>query len=98
MAVAPLPMSETEFQSEVVKAAKKRGWKSYHTKDSRGSERGWPDLVLARPPRIVFAELKRTGKNPTPEQIEWLDTLDACGQEAYVWRPEDMAEVLEVLA
>lgn len=90
-------MSEAEFQAKVRKFAKEAGWLIYHTRDSRGSDKGFPDLVLVRPPYVVFAELKREGEKPTPEQQRWLDDLDNCGQAAYLWRPSDWDEILKVL-
>lgn len=68
-------------------------------------DQGFPDLVLVRgerparivsgiivprPPRIVFAELKTQNGKVRPEQQEWLDTI---GEDAevtkWVWRPKD---------
>lgn len=54
---------------------------------------GFPDLVLVRRPDIVFAELKRDGEKPTPEQQAWLDEFRACGLRVYVWRPGDWPDV-----
>jgi hypothetical protein len=82
-------MTEAELQAAVVKMAGLMGYRSYHTKFSVGSDRGWPDLVLCRPPRLVVIELKRTGKHPTPAQDAWLEALAACGIETYVFTPVD---------
>lgn len=89
--------SERSFQQQVYDAARMLGWRAYHTRDSRGSTAGFPDLVLVRRPRLLFAELKREGEQPTPEQAEWLDELWGCGCEAYVWRPSDWPTVQRVL-
>jgi hypothetical protein len=44
------------------------------------------------------AELK-VGRNvPTPAQHAWLDALRASGAEMFVWYPEDMQAIGEVLA
>lgn len=68
-------LTERAWQGQVLGLAAFYGWRAYHTHDSRRSQRGFPDLVLLRPPEIIFAELKtRTGKAST-EQAEWLDGL-----------------------
>jgi hypothetical protein len=92
------PMSEKAWQKIVTEAAAACGWKrQYHTFDSRRSAAGFPDLVLVRRRRVIFAELKRDGKSPTAEQAAWLAELREAGQEAYCWRPADWADVQQVL-
>lgn len=78
--------SEDDFQRNVVAYAEKRDWLVYHTHNSKRSDPGFPDLVLVRGGRIVFAELKREIPedappsfvrkcSPTPDQERWLDEL-----------------------
>jgi len=50
---------------------------------------GWPDLTLARPPELLFAELKAPRGRLSPAQERWIELLRACGQEVHVWRPAD---------
>ena len=77
--------TEKEWQATVVDTAKLIGWWVYHTRDSRGSEPGYPDLVLVRPDdqggRIVFVELKtdRPGSQLTGAQKGWIERLRECG-------------------
>jgi len=52
--------------------------------------KGWPDLVLVRPPRILAVELKRHPNKPTEDQLRILELLSACGVETFVWYPEDL--------
>ena len=68
-------------------------WTSIH------SPRGFPDLVLAHPgqKRVIFAELKSEKGLVTKYQQEWLDTLDACGQEVYLWGPGDIENIARLL-
>jgi hypothetical protein len=61
-----------------------------HAWTSINSPAGFPDLVIIGPYGIIFAELKREGENPTPEQLKWLTMLRALGYRAYVWRPSDL--------
>lgn len=78
--------TEKEWQRQVVDVAILRGWKVYHTFDSRHSEAGFPDLVLLRGDRQLVVELKVGDKNPTAEQIEWLNAFEKAGVDAQVWR------------
>ncbi len=87
--------SEARFQAEIIQAARLLGWMAYHTHDSRRSARGFPDLVLTNGRRVIFAELKREGGQPTAEQAIWLETLqrvagyDGSRVETHLWRPSD---------
>lgn len=82
-------LTERAFQAQVIRYARVFGWAVYHTHDSRRSQPGFPDLVLVRRPRIVWAELKSQRGTVTTEQQAWLDELRACDQEVHVWRPSD---------
>ncbi len=84
-------VSEKELQDAVIKLAKLRGWKCYHTFDSRKSAEGFPDLTLVRPPWLLFVELKRETGKLTDAQERWLAALTACGVDAAVWRPSDLS-------
>ena len=90
-------MLEREWQAQVVSAAQALGWTTYHTHDSRRSDKGWPDLVLVRD-RLVVAELKTATGRVSSEQRMWLDLLKSAGVETYLWRPDDADEVLAVLS
>lgn len=83
-------VSEKAFMEAVVEYATLRGFLVYHTQDSRHSARGYPDLCLCRPPRIIFAELKTVVGRLTPDQERWLGALGAVPScEVHVWRPTD---------
>jgi hypothetical protein len=66
-------------------------WRSIH------SPAGYPDLCLAKPGRLIYAELKSEKGKVSDKQREWLDTLKAAGAEAYVWRPSQFEEAVEIL-
>jgi hypothetical protein len=102
-----LHATEGEFQEAVISLARLYGWKVAHFRPAR-TEKGWrtamqgdkgfPDLVLAKQGRVIFAELKAHGKNPTTDQTEWLAALQGNEKaEVYVWRPEDMEQVRMIL-
>ncbi len=78
--------SEKEFQARVVALAKSKGWRCYHTFDSRRSDEGYPDLTMVRGERLIFAELKVKGRKLTKAQIAWLNDL-IFAAEAYLWTP-----------
>ena len=84
--------SEAEFQSQVLALAKSLGYsKRYHTKDSRGSEAGFPDLVMihGKTKQVLFVELKAQAGRLSAAQESWLDDLRMGGHFAEVWRPSD---------
>ena len=87
---------EKAFQAEVIKEARRLGWRHYHTYDSRKSAAGFPDLVLVRD-RVVWVELKSATGRLTAAQEEWRDWLLAAGQEWHLWRPADWPAIVEVL-
>lgn len=96
-------LSETQWQAQVLAWAHRGGWLAHHTHDSRfqewGTDKGFPDLVLVRAPRVLFIELKKErGKPPTVAQLHWLAQLRLSpGVEAYVWKPSDEETVRQIL-
>ncbi len=99
---------EQSFQAVVVEVARLAGWRCAHFRAARTDRgwrtpvtadgAGWPDLVLVRPPRIVFAELKSERGQVRSSQLEWLDVLRLLPHaEVYVWRPDDWDELVETL-
>jgi hypothetical protein len=89
--------SEKEFQEKVIRSAHLLGWKHYHTHDSRRSPEGFPDLLLVKVPKLIFAELKSEKGKPTPAQTGWLTLLKLCHQEVFLWRPSDWDDILMTL-
>jgi signal-transduction protein with cAMP-binding, CBS, and nucleotidyltransferase domain len=90
-------MTEEEWLQQVRELARLKGWRIYHTRDSRRSDPGFPDLVLVRGDRLIFAELKREKGRLTESQRTWLAALEETA-ETHVWRPSDWEAVIEVLA
>jgi len=92
-------MTEAAWTAKIRETAAYYGWITYHTHNSKFSERGWPDFVLGHPRRrrTIFAELKtETGRLSDPQRA-WLTHLTACGFETALWRPSDMGTVVAVL-
>lgn len=90
-------LTEKRWMAQVIALARMLGYRVYHTWDSRHSQGGFPDLVLVRRPRVIFAELKREDGRVTREQQAWIDELRACGQEVHIWRPSDLETIVRVL-
>lgn len=91
-------VTEKGFQSQILDLARLCGWRVYHTHDSRRSAPGFPDLVMVRPPVVLFAELKSESGVVRPEQREWLGALRGCEDvKAKLWRPSSWPEIEEVL-
>ncbi|MBT9148434.1 MAG: hypothetical protein DDT32_02208 [Syntrophomonadaceae bacterium] len=94
--------SEKEFLAQIIELAEHRGWAAYHVLDqktySRRTSKGFPDLVLARPPHIIFAEIKSDEGRLSPEQEAWLQLLSKCdGIKTYIWRPLDWDNIVKLL-
>ena len=87
-------MSESALQSAIIQLAELLDWRVYHVANVRRQLRastsvGFPDLVLLRGTRLVFAELKSAKGKLTAEQKQWIAALGVAGVECYVWRPDD---------
>jgi len=91
-------MKEKEFQSMVEEIAKLYGWTYYHTRNSIGSQAGFPDLVMLRGEREVVAELKSQKGKLTEPQKDWLKKFKKAGNETFVWRPSDIRDIEEILS
>ena len=91
-------VTEQQWQNTVVEAAQLLGWWVFHDHDSRRNQPGFPDLVLIRPPRVVFVELKRETGRVSPAQEEVLGMLAECpGVESRVARPSNWSSLVEWL-
>ncbi len=92
------PITEKEFMSQIKHLAKVFHWRVYHPFLSKWSEKGYPDITLIRPPRIIFSELKRENGKLTTSQELWGDLLQRCpGVEYYCWKPSQFDEVAKIL-
>lgn len=92
-----LAVTEKQFQQQVIELAKLHSWLHYFTYRSTRSPSGFPDLVLVRDDRLVFAELKTDEGRMSPAQRQWYAALQRAANEIYVWRPRDWDAICEVL-
>lgn len=106
------PKGEDAFGEWLVAEAHATGWLAAHfrTSFSRGrwqtatsGDKGFPDWVLCRGSRLIFAELKVGRNKPSEDQLKWLGALEYIGArrnrspEVYLWSPPKRDEILRVL-
>jgi hypothetical protein len=87
---------EADLLRDTVALAQQYGWLVYHTYRSTRSAKGFPDVVAVRAGSPVLClELKSATGRVTPEQQQWIDTLQQTkGTIAAVVRPQDMQQVV----
>ena len=103
------PLTEREFQRQVVDLAKLCGFRVAHFRPGRTRDGGWrtpveadgagfPDLTLCHPGRrlLLFVEVKVRTKL-SAAQAGWLADLRAAGVRAEVWVPEMWSETERTL-
>ncbi|HUT58686.1 MAG TPA: VRR-NUC domain-containing protein [Phycisphaerae bacterium] len=101
-------MKESELANSVIELAEAYGWRVAYFPTWAGvnkRRKGFPDMVLVRDGRLIFAELKREKQKPSEKQQAWLDDLSLVADEAEnlgqdkrywrpvlirVWRPSDL--------
>jgi len=104
-----MPVSETEFQHQVVDLAHIHGWRHNHTRRTIGKHRqwvtgtscvGWPDLEMwhVKQHRIVYAELKTDTGKLSVEQGLVLAELTEAGAHVHLWRPQHLQSISDCLA
>ena len=103
-------ISEQEWQDQVLDLAHLYGWLIHHCRPAQNrsgrwstpiqGDPGFPDLVLARGGRVVFAELKNQQGRLNINQTVWQNAIAGTwlqGAEWYCWRPADLALVQRAL-
>lgn len=104
---------EADLAAEVRRLCLVYKWRYFHSFLSVRSTAGFPDLCLVRPPRVIFAELKKQGGRLTQARLihdkrghprwiegqrEYLADLGRCpGVETYIWYPEDLRDIPVIL-
>jgi hypothetical protein len=80
-------VNEAQLQQTVLEMCGWLGLLAYHTHDSRRSQPGFPDLVIAGEYGVLFRELKTDKGTLTDAQRQWANRLTGWD----VWRPYDLA-------
>jgi hypothetical protein len=99
---------EKDFAKQVEMILDYRGWLWKHDEPARRQSgkwatamkgtKGFPDYIAVRDDRIVLAELKSEKGRLSEEQRQWLTSLEGTGKvEVYVWRPQDLSRIGEIL-
>lgn len=74
---------ESKIKTKALKNARAFGWLPILLLKS--SIRGWPDTILVREGRTVWAEYKDDGKEPSAQQQIRINELRLAGAEVYVF-------------
>jgi len=105
-------LKEDDFLSAVIDAARLQGWTVAHFRSVQtptgwrtpvqADGTGFPDLVLVRHNRLIFAELKTKTGRLSDAQIAWRELLlavagDSPHVQVEVWRPDDWDLILRDL-
>ena len=101
--------SEASFQTRVVDAAERLGWRVFHVRRSSGwsetgkrripyvTENGWVDLVLGRHGQVLFREIKAERGRLSVDQLAWGHYLMSSGHNWGVWKPKDWPGIVREL-
>ena len=96
MTTSVLPISEAEWMVTIGDALDLTRWSWIHHRPARrangqwttptqgNSSKGFPDIFAARPPRVLWIEVKTNTGQASLEQTEWIGRLNASGQEAHI--------------
>lgn len=100
-----LAMSEADLQQSIIVLAHAFGYRIAHFRSVQVTKKdgstfwqtpvaadgeGWPDLILARPGRLIAVECKKQREKPRPNQVAWAELLLSTKRiEVYIFRPSD---------
>jgi len=107
-------VKEKDFQRQIEDLAHTLGWTIAHFRTARtisgwmtavsGDGVGFPDCVLVRRDRLIFAELKSEKGKLSESQEGWLDALIEVAKstnhqeiQVYVWKPHMFDEICGIL-
>jgi len=90
-------MTEAKLNDRVGYRARKHGVKMLRIQRALAAgawmtpaAKGFPDLLVVTPTRILYRELKRELGKLSPEQEAWRDRIRRAGGDWDVWRPSDL--------
>ncbi len=102
-------MGEKDFLEQVIDLGHLYHWRIAHFRPSvnqrgqwstavQADGAGFPDLIMVREDRLLFAELKSEKGKVSDSQYEWIDALKETNAEVYIWKPSDFDKIAEVLS
>lgn len=109
----PCRTNERGFQEQVIDLARLFGWRCAHFRAAMSRSGRWmtpvqadgagfPDLVLTKDGRLIFAELKAERGVLSQQQADWLSALSLVSRHsahvtAVVWKPRDWDAIVDTL-
>ena len=102
-------ITEQAFMQQVIDLARWYKWRVAHFRPAMTKQGRWvtavqadgigfPDLVMCRSTRLIFAELKSEKGKVTKEQTDWFFALTLVRfVEVHIWRPRDIDEIDDTL-
>lgn len=102
------PYTGSQLQEQIIDLAHICGWTVAHFRPAltkhgyrtpvSADGKGWPDLFLVKPPRMVVFECKSQYEKLSPEQEKWMSLFKEClGENARVVRFSDWDEIEKIL-
>lgn len=103
------PMSGKQLQDAAVSLARSKGYLAAHFSPARVRDsfitnyaydaKGFPDLVLVGPKKVIVVEVKGTGDSMGHEQVMWLHAFHRAGIETLIltpraWRDGELERML----
>jgi len=107
MITAPIPLTAAQraeafamnenrgpdsLEAHLVDLLDEYGLFGYHTRNSIGSAKGWPDWAILGPRGAVFRELKTETGKLTVDQRRVGGKLICAGLDWSTWRPRDLLD------
>ncbi len=103
-------MSEADLLRSVIDLANLLGLRIHHSRPARtahgwrtaiSGHKGLPDLVIVGAGGVLWRECKSASGRLSPDQVVWLDALQAAGADAGVWRsdawPDQIQDEMEAI-
>lgn len=88
-------ISNETFAGSYLHGAKQKNWAALARMKRAGVRSGLPDYFIATRKSLVFVEMKRIKSRPSqtkPEQLAWIERLNALGIPARVCRGAEEAK------
>lgn len=88
--------NEEQYREGIEAYAESLGYLVQHVEISQGSNKGFPDLVIAGHGHVWWIETKGIRGRIDPAQQLWIDVLQSCGQDARFASSTDPAAIDQI--
>jgi hypothetical protein len=101
-----MSITGTQLMNQIIDYGLLRGWRIHHDRPAmtfKGyrtavqGHKGFPDILLVKPPRILVIECKSTSEKVSPEQYDWISDFKDCGITTMIARPCDWDNIQKEL-